>query len=62
MSELPTLEDMRRHAFALLGDAEDWLRSGWREGACPTREQAEASRDAREAIQKAKNASDQAAG
>ncbi|MCW2133368.1 hypothetical protein [Arthrobacter sp. VKM Ac-2550] len=62
MSQLPTLEDMRRHAFALLGDAEDWLRSDWREGTGPTREQAQASRDTREAIQKAKNALDRAAG
>lgn len=35
MAELPTFEDMRSNAFALLGDAEDELRSDWREGTGP---------------------------
>lgn len=56
--ELPTFEDMRSNAFALLGDAEDELRSDWRDGTGPTREQAEALREARQAIAKAKAALD----
>jgi hypothetical protein len=58
--ELPTFDDMRSNAFALLGDAEDELRSDWRDGTGPTREQAEALREARQAIAKAKAALDRA--
>jgi hypothetical protein len=58
--ELPTFDDMRSNAFALLGDAEDELRSDWRNGTGPTREQAEALREARQAIAKAKAALDRA--
>jgi hypothetical protein len=58
--ELPTFDDMRSNAFALLGDAEDELRSDWRDGTGPTHEQAEALREARQAIAKAKAALDRA--
>lgn len=43
MSELPTFEDMRHRAFALLSDAEDELRSDWQTGAGPTIEQGQAA-------------------
>jgi hypothetical protein len=59
--QLPTFEDMRSNAFALLGDAEDELRSDWREGTGPNREQGKALREAREAIAQAKAALDAAA-
>lgn len=58
---LPTFEDMRSRAFALLGDVEDELRSDWRPGAGPNDEQADALRDARRAIRDAKAALDRAA-
>lgn len=58
--ELPTFDDMRSNAFALLGDAEDELRSDWREGHGPNHEQAEALQDARRAIREAKAALDRA--
>lgn len=58
---LPTFEDMRQAAFRLLGDAEDELRSDWRSGAGPTREQGQAAREALEHIAKAKAALDRAA-
>ena len=58
--ELPTFDDMRSNAFALLGDAEDELRSDWRDGTGPTHEQAEVLREARQAIAKAKAALDRA--
>jgi hypothetical protein len=61
MSDLPTFEDMRSAAFTLLGDAEDWLRSDWRNGTGPTREQAAAATDAKVAIAQAKAALDRAA-
>lgn len=57
---LPTFEDMRRNAHALLGDAEDELRSDWAPGAGPTQAQARASQEAREHIAKAKAALDRA--
>lgn len=60
-ANLPTFEDMRRHAFALLGDAEDELRSDWRSGTGPTTEQARAAREARGLISQAKAALDRAA-
>lgn len=60
MAELPTFEEMRSNAFALLGDAEDELRSDWREGTGPNHEQAEAVREARQSIAKAKAALDRA--
>jgi hypothetical protein len=61
MSGLPTFQDMRREAFARLGDVEDVLRSDWRSGAGPTSEQADAAMQARRHIAKAKAALDQAA-
>lgn len=59
--QLPTFEEMRSNAFALLGDAEDELRSDWREGTGPNSEQGRALREAREAIAQAKAALDAAA-
>lgn len=58
---LPTFEDMRQAAFALLGDAEDELRSDWRTGTGPTKEQGAAAREAKEHIGAAKAALDRAA-
>lgn len=58
---LPSFEDMRSRAFALLGDVEDELRPDWRPGAGPNHEQADALRDARRAIRDAKAALDRAA-
>ena len=57
---LPTFEDMRSRAFALLGDVEDELRSDWRQGAGPNHEQAGTLQDARRAIREAKAALDRA--
>lgn len=45
----------------MLGDVEDELRSDWREGNGPDREQAEALRDALQAIAQAKAALNRAA-
>ena len=59
--ELPTFEEMRRNAYGMLGDVEDELRSDWREGAGPTRAQAEAARRARDLIVQTKAALDEAA-
>lgn len=59
--ELPTFQEMRRNAHAMLGDVEDELRSDWREGTGPTKAQAEAARRARDLIVQAKAALDQAA-
>ncbi|GAA4032920.1 hypothetical protein GCM10023063_15350 [Arthrobacter methylotrophus] len=59
-STLPTFDEMRSNAFAMLGDVEDELRSDWRDGAGPNREQAEALRQARQAIAQAKEALDRA--
>lgn len=47
--------------FALLGDVEDELRSGWRDGTGLNPDQAQALRDARRAIAEAKTALDRAA-
>lgn len=58
--QLPTFDEMRSNAFALLGDAEDELRSDWRQGTGPNREQGRALREAREAIAQAKAALDKA--
>lgn len=58
--ELRTFDDMRSKAFALLGDAEEELRSEWRDGTGPTHEQAEALREERQAVAKAKAALDRA--
>lgn len=58
--QLPTFDEMRSNAFALLGDVEDELRSDWREGSGPTHEQAEALQEARRAIREAKAALDKA--
>jgi hypothetical protein len=60
MAELPTFDEMRSNAFALLGDAEDELRSDWRPGTGPNDEQAEAVQEARRAIVQAKAALDKA--
>jgi hypothetical protein len=57
---LPTFEDMRREALRLLGDAQDTLRSDWRDATGPTDRQADALNDARKAISAAKIALDQA--
>lgn len=46
---------MRRNSYALLGDAEDELRSDWKPGTGPTSEQASALYLARQAIAQAKN-------
>lgn len=59
---LPTFEDMRRRAFAKLGDVEDELRSDWRPGTGPTTAQTKAAQEAKVHIAKAKNALDRAAG
>lgn len=61
MPQLPTFQEMRRTAHALLGDAEDELRSDWRDGAGPTPEQARAAGEARSLIAQAKAALDRAA-
>ena len=61
MAELPTFEEIRQRAFALLGDAEDELRSDWRSGTGPTREQGQAASEAKQAIAQAKAALDRAA-
>ena len=60
MAELPTFDDIRSNAFAMLGDVEDELRSDWRSGAGPTPEQGQAMREARQAIAAAKAALDRA--
>lgn len=56
--ELPTFDDIRSNAFAMLGDAEDELHSDWRPGAGPNLDQADALREARQAIARAKAALD----
>lgn len=58
--QLPTFDDIRSNAFALLGDVEDELRSDWRDGAGPNHDQADALREARQAIARAKAALDRA--
>lgn len=60
-ANLPSFEEIRSNAYAQLGDVEDELRSDWREGAGPTRDQAAAMREARQAISQAKAALDRAA-
>jgi hypothetical protein len=57
---LPTFEEMRARAFALLGDAEDELRSDWQPGTGPTAEQGRAASEAKQAIAQAKAALDRA--
>ncbi len=61
MPPATTFETMRREAYKLLGDAQDWLRSDWQPGAGPTQAQAAALRRAREAIAAAKAALNDAA-
>ena len=61
LNPLPTFEEMRRNAHRLLGDAQDELRSDWRDGTGPTSQQAEDLYDARQHIAKAKDALDRAA-
>jgi hypothetical protein len=58
--QLPTFDEMRSNAFAMLGDVEDELRSDWRDGAGPDHAQAVALRDACRAIAQAKAALDEA--
>ena len=58
---LPSFEEMRSRAFALLGDAEDGLRSDWRPGTGSTAEQGRAASEAKQAIAQAKAALDRAA-
>jgi hypothetical protein len=60
VTDLPTFDEMRARAFALLADAEDELRSDWRTGSGPSDAQADAVSDARVAIAKAKAALDAA--
>jgi hypothetical protein len=60
MAELPTFDDICSNAFVMLGDVEDELRSDWRSGAGPTSGQAQAMREARQAIAAAKAALDRA--
>lgn len=58
---LPSFEEMRSRAFALLGDAEDELRSDWQPGTGPTAEQGRSVSEAKQAIAQAKAALDRAA-
>ncbi|MFD9950873.1 helix-turn-helix domain-containing protein, partial [Nonomuraea sp. NPDC059023] len=58
--QLPTLEEMRRNAYRLLGDAQQELASDW-SGSGPTDEQADALGEALRAIAKAKVALDKVA-
>jgi hypothetical protein len=58
---LPTFEEMRQDAHRELGDVLDGMRSDWQPGAGPTREQAEAWREARQLIVEAQAALDRAA-
>jgi hypothetical protein len=58
--QLPTFDEIRSNAFAMLGDVEDELRSDWRTGAGPSAEQAAALREARRAVAEAKAALDRA--
>jgi hypothetical protein len=51
---------MRRNAHKQLGDVEDELRSDWRTGTGPTKDQAAAWHEARSFIDKAKSAIDRA--
>jgi hypothetical protein len=61
VNDLPTFEDMRHRAYALLGDVQDELRSDWRPGHGPNSEQAEALTEARRDIAEAKEALNRAA-
>ena len=58
---LPTFEEIRRQAFALLGDVEDELRSDWLPAGAPTAEQNAARREAMEHVARAKAALSRAA-
>lgn len=57
MNELPTFHQIRDRAYALLGDVQDELRSDWRPGTGPTKQQGEA----RELVAQAKNVLNRAA-
>lgn len=59
--QLPTFQEMRHNAYAMLGDVEDELRSDWRPGTGPTSEQAQAAREAKVLIAQAKAALNRAA-
>lgn len=58
---LPTFDEMRSNAFAMLGDVEDELLSDLRDGTGPTTNQATAFREARQGIAQAKAALDRVA-
>lgn len=58
---LPTFDEMRSNAFAMLGHVEDEVRSEWQDGTGPSADQAQALREARQAIAHAKAALDRAA-
>jgi hypothetical protein len=58
---LPTFEDLRGYAYRSLGDAADWLRTGYRRGGGPSPEAATAVHRAFLAITAAKDALDDAA-
>jgi hypothetical protein len=57
---LSTFEEMRRNADKQLGDVEGELRSDWRTGTGPTKDQAAAWHEARSFVDKAKAALDRA--
>ncbi|MGL5862625.1 MAG: hypothetical protein ACRCY9_15335 [Phycicoccus sp.] len=57
----PTFEDIRRRAYAMLGDTEDELRSDWRATGAPTPAQNNARIEALEHIARAKAALNRAA-
>ena len=60
--ELPTFEHIRSRAYALLGDAADWLRSDWSPvGTALTDAQADGRRDALRLIGQTKEALNRAA-
>jgi hypothetical protein len=57
--DLPTVEEIRSHAFGQVGDVLDTLRSDWQDG--PTVDQAAALAEARRALEAAQAALDRAA-
>lgn len=60
-SSLPTFEDTRAHAYRMLGDTADVLRSDWQPGHGPERDQATAVSEAFKHIGRAKDALNAAA-
>jgi hypothetical protein len=61
VTRLPTFDDMRADAYALLGDVQDVLRTDWRPGTGPTLHQADATFEAQRHIALAKAALNKAA-